>query len=178
MPAVPTVPTFSPGIVSATDLGLLASVSRFATNPPRAELRATVVQLINNGAATPINFDTADVDTDIDGVGGHNPAVNPSRFTARYPGWYEVSGGVVFAAAAANRRVTWFKVNGVDVSGTEAVTPGSAAGSVGPAARSKLVYLAIGDYVELVAYQDSGGALNTAVVTFEQPNMTVRWKSS
>lgn len=178
MPAVPTLPTFSPGIVSSTDLGLLASNSRFLANPPRAELRQTAAQSIPSASATTVNFDTADVDTDTDGVGGHNPAVNPSRYTARYPGWYLCSGGYISVAAAAGRRIVWFKVNGVDQPGTEATAAGSASGSTGPAIRAKLLYLAIGDYVELVAFQDSGGALNTAVGSFEQPSMTVEWVSN
>lgn len=177
MPAVPTVPTFAPGIISATDLGLLASFERFLADPPRAELRQTAGQSIaSGGSGAAVNFDTADVDTDVDGVGGHNPAVNPSRYTARYPGWYEVAGGVSYAASATNRRLCWWRVNGVDVPGSEGGSPGSAAGTLGTVARTKLLYLAIGDYVELMAYQDSGGALLTQVVTFEQPSMKVTWK--
>lgn len=178
MPATPTIPTFAPGILTATDLGLLASATEFHMEPPRAELRATAAQSIPNAVGTVVNFDTADVDTDPDGVGGHNPAVNPSRYVARYPGWYKCSGGCVFVANVTGRRIVWFKVNGVDQPGSEATTAGSAGGATGPAIRAKLLYLAIGDYVELVAFQESGAALNTAVGSFEQPSMTVQWVSN
>ncbi len=178
MPSVPTAPTVSPAVSSTTQMNLFRDAINFALSPPRAELRATVAQSIPNSAGTSVNFDTADVDTDVDGVGGHNPASNPSRFTARYPGWYLCSGGCVFVANATGRRIVWFKVNGVDQAGSEATTSGSAGGSTGPAIRAKLLYLTIGDYVELAAFQESGGALNTAVGSFEQPTMTVVWKSN
>lgn len=177
MPTVPTAPTVSPAVSSTTQMNLFRDAINFALAPPHAELRQTAAQSISSAVAAVILFDTEDVDTDVDGVGGHSTSSNTSRYTARYPGWYEVSGGVSFAASATNRRLCWWRVNGVDMNASEGGHPGSAAGTLGTVARTKLVYLAIGDYVELVAFQDSGGALLTQVVTFEQPSMKVTWKS-
>jgi len=41
-------------------------------------------------------------------------------------------------------------------------------------ARSKIVELDVGDYVEMIAFQDSGSTLATAVTATQQPTMSVR----
>jgi hypothetical protein len=146
----------------------------FLLSPPTCELRQTVAQSIaNGGSGTAVNLDTEDIDND----GMHSTVTNTSRVTAQTAGRYQFGGGVVYAANATNRRICWWALNGTAVTGSEATTAGSAVagGSTGPAARTKSVFLNVGDYVELVAFQDSGGVLNTAVATFEMPSVFARW---
>lgn len=173
MATVPTVPTFGPNIAPATALGQLADAVRFSLAPPHAVLRQTSAQTIGTGSFTALNFDTEDVDS----VNGHDSGL-PSRYTAVYPGWYQVSGGATFASSATGRRLARVGVNGALVAGSESGVPGNAS-VIGFAFRATEVYLAIGDYVEVFVFQDSGGNLATFVANAEfQCSMAVRWVSN
>lgn len=146
----------------------------FALAPPLGRMRHTSAQSIPNATGTALSFGTEDVDS----ANGHSTSSNTSRYAAQYAGWYQLSGGVQFATNATGRRGCWWAVNGTVVNGSEANTPGSASGNAGPAARVIHVFLSVNDYVELCAFQDSGGSLNTAVTTSQQPTMEVRWVSN
>lgn len=178
MAALPTLPTFTDGPSSSSQMTQLRDAINFTMRPPVAMLRQTSAQTLSTGTSTAIQFNAEDVDDDVDGVGGHDNVTNNTRYTARYPGIYLVSGGVTFAANATGFRLLWFRVNGIDINGSlvelNAVTGGAVAGM---ATRTIEQYLASGDYVELIAHQTSGGNLNTSVGTFEQPHMALAWKS-
>jgi hypothetical protein len=144
----------------------------FLLSPPTCELRQTVAQSIaNGGSGTVLNLDTEDIDND----GMHSTVTNTSRVTAQTAGRYQFGGGVNFVANATNRRICWWALNGTVVPGSEAGTFGSASGNTGPGARTKSIFLNVGDYAELVAFQDSGVALNTMVSTSAQPSVFARW---
>lgn len=178
MPALPTIPDFSDGPSSSSQMNQLRDAVKFAFRPPVAMLRRITTQTLTTGTSTAIGFDAEDFDDDVDGVGGHDNVTNNSRYTARYPGVYLISGGVTFAANATGFRLLWFRINGIDINGSlvelNAVT-GGAVHAIG--ARTIEQYLASGDYVELIAHQTSGGNLNTSGSTIEQPHMAVAWKS-
>lgn len=179
MPAVPQTHTFTDGVVtSSEDNSHLRDPIAFLTSPPIAELRRTTAQSLTSGVLTAIGMDTPDVDTDVDGIGGHDPVTNNSRYTARYPGWYSVGVGVGYVANATGIRTAQSAVNGSNVNGSQgkinAVTGGVATCVVG---RTKLVYLNEGDYAEPMGFQNSGGALNTSTTDVEQPNMSIRFVS-
>jgi hypothetical protein len=160
--AVPSSHTFVDGVLTSSEMNAyIRDPISFLLQPPLARLRQTVVQSIPSSTFTAITFTTEDVDTDVDGVGGHSNAINTSRFTSRYSGWYEIGGGVAYAANATGRRLAHFYVNGAAVNGAQVALPATAANDSAVPAKLTLVYLAVGDYVELMAYQESGGALNT-----------------
>jgi hypothetical protein len=170
------MPTFLVGkTVLASELELIARRVDFLSAPPQAELRATTVQSITNNTPTPILYDAEDSDTH----GGHSTSSNTSRYTAQVAGWYLCSGNVSMTGSATNRRGCWWRKNGADVAGTEAViSAGDDTAGLTIPARAKLIFLAVGDYVELVGYQDSGGPLNTVVAgSTPQPSMSITWKS-
>lgn len=172
MPVVPTPPTIAPGILTSSKLNQIRDVERFYGNPPTALLRQTSPQSIPNSVWTSINFDVEDVDSDVDLAGGHSTSVNTSRYTARYPGWYLVSGGITWSTAGF--RPTRWAVNGVALIGTSI---GDSSSQNVPA-RTHLVYLAAGHFVELQGFQNSGGALNTAADGADnESTMTVKWVS-
>lgn len=166
---MPAVPTFAAG----ARLGNLS----FLLRPPIARLRRVTPQNIANNTPVAIAWEVADVDTDIDGVGGHDAGV-PTRYTARYPGWYQISGGVSFAANGTGLRLATWAVNGSNIAGSDVLLPALAGNSLRYTARTEQVFLAEGDYVELRAYQSSGGVLALATTSDEQPTMNVRWVSS
>jgi len=150
----------------------------FALNPPRAELRQIVAQTVTSSAATPVTFTAEDIDADVDGVGGHDNVTNPSRYTARYAGWYQVSGAIGYAANATGRRLTWWAVNGTAVNSSQTAGPATASLDCQVTARTKQIFLNVGDYVELVAWQESGGPLATLAGGSTGCGMSIRWVSN
>lgn len=179
MAALPTIPNISDGPSSSSQANQLADALRFLFKPPIAQLRQATLQTVSNATWTAITFDAEDVDTDYaNNTTAHSTSSNPSRYTAIYPGWYDVGGGVSWAVNATGARGTYWSVNGVIVSGSDTLEPAVGVINVGYAARSMHIYLASGDYLELFAYQSSGGNLNTSVAAGEQPSMKVRWVAS
>lgn len=163
MPLVPTVPVITAGPSTLSQIQQLADVAAFLAAPPIAELRQIVVQTLTTGVGAAITFTAEGVDTDVDGTGGHSTSSNTSRYTARYPGWYQVSGVVAFAGNVTGRRISWWTVNGVPVTATQLAFAPVTTGDAEIPGRTAHVYLAIGDYVELIGYQESGGNLDTLV---------------
>lgn len=177
MPVVPTPPTIRDGIVPSSTWNQFRDAINFLQLPPLAQLRQTSVQSLPNNTWTAITFNAEDVDTDVDGTGGHDTVTNNSRFTARYAGWYQLSGAAGFAANGTGLRGARWLVNGIALNAGGTVLPaGSGSFTVVPAAVEK-VYMNIGDYVELQALQSSGGALDTAIASTVQSTMAVRWTS-
>jgi hypothetical protein len=179
VPAVPTQRTWADlDALDTTNLnGFVSDPIEFLLNPPAAMLRRTTTQSISTASWTAVAFTTEDLDTDVDGVGGHDSSSNPSRYTARYPGWYLVGGGVCFAANTTGQRGTMWSVNGTFVNGSNSLLDATASQACGVPARAIQVRLDEGDYVELMCWQSSGGALNVSGTTGEQPSMSVRWVS-
>ncbi len=178
MATVPAPPTFSPGASSTTQLNQLVDALNFALNPPRAEVRQGSAQAIPNNSSTSVTFNVKDLDENVAGEAQHDTSTNNSRFTAVYAGWYLCSGAVCFAANATGVRITQWAVNGSVQNGTDVeISAVSGAVTIVPA-RTRKLYLAIGDYVELRAFQNSGGSLNTGVTTSNQSGMAVHWVSN
>jgi hypothetical protein len=121
--------------------------------------------------ATPVacTFDTAikNVNNMWEGV------TNPTRITANRPGWYRVFGQVEWAANATGDRGLQIRKNG---SATVILAENIVKSGALAAAQQieALVYLGIGDYVELFLNQTSTGALNlTATAAKESPSLSV-----
>lgn len=167
MATVPSVASQSTG-ASATSTwansvkdGVDFLTGESATNKrPLVALRQTTAQTIATGSWTAVTFDSEDHDSD----GMHSTATNTSRVTAVLAGWYQVNATVSFTSNATGARGVGLRK---DSSGsgipTEArVFVPAPSGSAGVSI-SGLVYLAAGSYVEAVAWQDSGGNLDTLV---------------
>ncbi|MFG3418750.1 hypothetical protein [Micromonospora sp. NPDC048063] len=183
MPTVPqTKATWTNGVdaLSSTNLhAYLRDPLRFLMNKPICRVRQTVAQSIPSNADTPLTFTTEDIDTDPDAIGGHSTSTNTSRFTARYAGWYRTGGGVAISTAGAGttgfRGSSWF-VNGALVSGSKLYFPNNSTAATVLPARSMLVYLNEGDYIELAGYQNQGSAVNTFTGTEFQSSMDITWE--
>lgn len=152
----------------------------FLLDPPRCVVRQTVTQPIPHSSFTALTFTTEDSDNEatashLSGSGMHDPAVNPQRITARTAGTYMLAGAVSFPANTAGRRGCKWTVNGTDVPMSQALQPAPSTGALDLTARVKYVQLVAGDYVELRAFQDSGGALNTAVTSPGGADASVCW---
>lgn len=154
----------------------ISAVLNFLLAPPIYRGRQTSAQSLTSGTFTAITQDTEDVDT----AGGHSTVSNTSRYTAVYAGWYDVAGGVGFAFNATGNRALDLRVNGTMLNGTQSniATLTASSSTAQPVTADELVFLNVSDYVELFAFQSSGGALNTAVTTDQQSRMNVRWRSN
>lgn len=137
--------------------------------PPIAVLKQTVAQSVPNATWGLITFDTEDIDT----YGGHSISVNTSRYTCQFAGWYRIGGRAAFVANATGSRGARVHINANYIPG--AATLVGAGTLAGIPQTDHIVYLNVGDYVELAGGQNSGGALSTAV-TFESASMMyVEW---
>ena len=165
-------PTIEPGAYpDGLDMELILDQISFLTSPPRCQLRQTTLQTLTTGVFAPVTFTTEDEDN----YNGHSTATNTSRYTAVVAGWYQCSGKVGFAGNATGQRVIGWYVDGT-LDGSQVTYDVDSASTVQLPAQSKLIFLGIGNYVEIHAFQSSGGNLNTDVAFQSvQSTMTVAW---
>lgn len=160
MAAVPTIPTFtSSTVVPSSNLAALAAALTFAQNPPACALRQSAATTLTTAVWAAVNFDLSDEDN----VNGHSTTVNNTRYTAQYAGWYMCSGGALFAANVTGTRQVRWAVNGTPYNGGLPVSVqqavSTAASGTGVPAQTQRLFLNVGDFVELQAFQNSGGNL-------------------
>lgn len=119
-----------------------------------AQVIGNGTQSLTNNTDTAIDFDgTEDYDTD-----AYHDAGTPTRLTVPSTGYYAFGGSLEFAANTTGYRDIKIRVNGTSV---KFRTKAPAAQSGGhPMTISGQLALTAGDYIEFVAAQTSGGALN------------------
>lgn len=154
---------------------------KFLLDPPECRVRQTVVQSITSaGGYQALTFTTEDYDNEataahLSGTGMHDTVTNTNRIICRTPGRYMLIGGYTFAINSTGRRASCWHVNGAAINtGQQIFTPGSTT-TFEHAARTMVTPLAVGDYVELRVYQDSGATLSTTIATNAGGYATVRW---
>lgn len=153
----------------------ISAVLGWLLAPAILRVRQTVSQNLTSGSAAAITFTTEDVDT----TGMHSTVSNTSRATAVYPGWMRTGGAVCIGSNATNARVTQWAVNGTNLDGGDTQIMASSSGVTIVPARSMLVYLNVGDYLELKGFQNSGTSpLATGVSGSNQSSMDLTWESN
>ncbi|NUP18428.1 MAG: hypothetical protein HOZ81_20555 [Streptomyces sp.] len=128
------------------------------------------VQSTSTGGWTTLTFDTHTDDT----YGGHSTSVNNSRYTAQRAGYYRVSGTASFATNSTGSRGCRISKNGSVVTGSGQLVGAGTLNAV-VACNSMPVQLAVGDYVELSAGQNSGGSLSTNNSSESACTFVVEW---
>jgi hypothetical protein len=140
-----------------TFLANILAVIAGTTGKPAVRLKQSAAQTgIANNTATPILFDTEDLDTH----GSHSTSVNTSRITPNKAGWYRAYGTVLWQA-----RTDWqllycyLRLNG----STQIAPGGRNAGSVQNYAHAVSCTALISfngttDYIELVGQAANAGA--------------------
>ncbi|MFJ2630825.1 hypothetical protein ACIO6U_02525 [Streptomyces sp. NPDC087422] len=169
----PVMPTEAPGNYNTGSLfnATTKALGDFLTNPPRYKGYATSAQALLSGTTlVPITLDTDDYDTD----GGHSTTTNTSRYVCRVAGTYTITGCLGFNSSATGNRGAGITINGTSARGSITQQGGIASNSWCAIVTCDAV-LAIGDYVELVGWQTSGGSLNTAVTAAFGPSLTLKW---
>lgn len=176
MGTVPSFRTWVAGeIVTAAEMNAnIRDAGNFMIGQPFAYIWQSVAQSLANSTYAALTFDSTVVDSD----GGHSNVTNNSRYTAKTPGWFQFTGGASFAVNATGSRGTqWSKTGVLTGLGAQALSfSGTAA--VTTSVPAKMIFLPMNgttDYVELLAFQSSGGALNTSVAAPDGGNMLVRW---
>lgn len=133
-----------------------AAIPRLS-DPTRAKLRASVSQSINNNSWTALNFNTEDVDVG----GGHSTVTNTSRWVAPESGMVLVSGVYSPASNATGRRgIRWAK-NGTVIPSSQSMVLAGTTSLLNIASLTHMVPVVAGDFIEVQAFQESGGSLGT-----------------
>lgn len=133
--------------------GLVASAS-LPVAPSARVYHSTTQSLANNTYAI-LAFNSERWDTDT----LHDNSTNNSRLTCKTPGLYRITAQVGFAAHATGYRIAALYLGGATVIGNQG---GVSLGAVDPTVLtvSTEYPLLLNEYVEVLGYQNSGGALN------------------
>lgn len=138
----------------------ITNLGNFLLGKPVFLAWQSVVQSIPNNAYTPITFTSETVDRD----NGHSVTTNTSRYTAQTAGYYLFNASIQYASnVTGSRRALWQFNGSTTPNGGGFFTTSSTlvAGTVSVVAPPFLQYCAVGDYVEIAGFQNSGAALNT-----------------
>jgi hypothetical protein len=169
---VPIPRTFS---VSEVEVGAYLNSVRdalnFLVNVPAAFVTQSATQNLTSSTFTALTFDQSVFDS----YGGHSNVTNNSRYTAQVAGWYIVFGCSCFAANTTGQRGAAVAKNGTRIQGAAGFIQTTSALSPAPASPPTIVFLAVGDYVEIQAYQNGANPLATASGADLDSSMTVVW---
>lgn len=175
MASVPTPHQFAVGeLVTADSINTYYSAISYLENPPIASLYQITSQSVANGAAVPINLDGSLIDT----YGGHSVSVNNSRYTFQVAGVYLIAGGTAWASNATGIRAAAFQLNGTTVlNGSQAIVPTitSVGNNTNLPAVTVLTQANVGDYIQLLGTQTSGGSLSTQTGGGNTSTLTITW---
>jgi hypothetical protein len=174
------VPVPRTATVSEVETGAYANSVRDALNfliniPICTQFQSVTQTLTTSGTNYAVTCDSTAVDT----YGGHSNSTNSSRYTAQVAGWYLCAGAVCFNGGGGGtyRKCQIYK-NAVVVAyaaAQVALVSGAFATTV-PVAPT-IVFLAVGDYVEIYATCDSAG-LTITPNTANESYLTAVWVHS
>lgn len=142
-------------------------------DPPRCRLwNSANISHTTSGTLQALTFDTETYD-----VGGmHSTSVNTSRITVPTDGagTYDIGGSIQWATNATGYREIAIRVNGTTIISYSRV-PNSGGVDGSRVAIHTQYRLAVGDFVELLANQNSGGALNVVAGSLHSPVFYAKW---
>jgi hypothetical protein len=147
-------------ILTASDMNTyVRDNTAFLNAPPSARVYNDANISINNDTTTALTFNTERFDTDTI----HNTSTNTNRLTCQTAGLYLIYGCVSWAANNAGSRSATIRLNGSTIIAVSSILNLGAA-DLPRNVLSTVYSLSASDYVELTAYQNSGGALNVLAV--------------
>lgn len=178
---VPVSLTEVPGnfITSAWQNAQVKALTDFLTGSgsggvPRFKGYASTTQSLATGTTdTALTLDTEDYDSD----NGHSTSTNTSRYTIQVAGTYLIMGTAAIGTSATGNRKLGININGANARGGTVQGPGFASNSWSAVVCTTQA-LNLGDYVELVAWQNSGATLGTSATTGFGPTLMCQWISS
>lgn len=126
-------------------------------NTPSCRAYHNAAQSVPHATSTPLALNSERFDTDTI----HDVVTNNTRLTCNTAGVYVITGCAVYLANATGRRMLQIRLNGTTVIADIEITAVSG-GNNTVLSITSIYSLSLNDYVELVAFQDSGGALNVS----------------
>lgn len=152
--------------------GLLVELPVEITNPPRCQAYHNANQSLATDDLSVLALNSERYDWSVTAM--HDTVTNNSRITMPVDGVYIVTLTGAFAANAAGDRAFYIRKNGREIIGGAERKPPSAAFE---SAMTVVVQEAFrsGEYVQALAKQDSGGALNVVVQRWS-PVLTVQYR--
>lgn len=136
----------------------IQALGNFVLAPPLVCTFASLAQSIPTGANTAIQLDTNVLDSD----SGHSTTLNTSRYVFQQPGTFLAFGQVAFSpSATAGARGAALAKNGTVLNYIQPQIPAAAGAYTTTVPFVGFVSGNAGDYVEVLAYQGTGAALNT-----------------
>lgn len=143
----------------------------FIHDPPSCRVRNSADISIPNNTLTVLTFNAERFDTD----GMHSTSVNTGRITFATAGKYIIGGDIEWVGNVTNVRLIGIRLNGATI-----IAYADQINSDTAVLRQSVVTLyqfAAGDYVELLAYQNSGGALTVSALGNYSPEFWAAWAS-
>jgi hypothetical protein len=141
--------------------GCVAFIYDGAPIHPCARVSNTADQSIPHATLTALAFDTERFDTD----GIHDTVTNNSRLTCKTAGKYQITAQVRWQSNATGYREIRIRLNGT----TQICIVRQGAHGLDMQVVTTLYDLGVDDYVEVMVYQNSGGALNVEKVAQYSP---------
>jgi hypothetical protein len=126
---------------------------------------------INDSTLTALTFDSERYDTDT----MHSTVTGTGKLTATTAGTYHIIGQVRFATSAVGVRQISIRLNGTTTLAFKGMSAASASVH-GDIVETDYQFNAT-DYVELIVYQTSGGALNVDVAANYSPEFMMHYVS-
>ena len=186
MGTVPVVPVFPAGqLVTSAAMNLLGTaITWVLSGHPVTQLTASSTQSIPNNANTAFTWNSKIIDRDGGWAGG-----SPSKYTAQTPGIYKVAAFIPFAGNATGSRRLFFQVttgsNNPAGAGLTTLFGVASVYAVGAgiascvSSKSLTPYMYDGDFIQVYAYQSSGGALLTTITSdFGPPVFSIEMESA
>ena len=140
----------------------------FLHDPPCCRVYNSANISIPDSTNTALTFNSERYDTDT----MHSTAVNTGRITFTTAGKYHVATSLTFAANSSGVRLAFIRLNGATT-----IARHSHPGDTGDLSFGTDYSFAAADYVEVLVYQTSSGALNVSAAGNYSPEFSARWIS-
>jgi len=142
---------------------------------PQARVYNSASISIANGTTTALTFDSERWDTGATSE-QHSTSSNTGRLTCQRAGLYQVGVALNFDASGTGSRVVALRLNGATTIAEDGKP--ALAGGYGTAFAVVTDYrLAVGDYMDVVVLQNSGGSLNVLAEGNKSPEFYWHWVS-
>jgi len=148
----------STGQVLTVSSGVPSWTTPATTSFVGCSLKNSVAISLANSTDVVLTFDEENYDTD----SMHSTSSNTSRITipSGQGGYYAFRWGAVFANNSSGNRRMRLRKNGTDIQNSALTTKGDGLTAI---SASTVIAAVAGDYFELTALQDSGGALDIGI---------------
>lgn len=171
MPYTSPASPVSGAVISKTTFGDVVKADLdFLANPPACRVTKAAAQSIATSALTAVTFDTERYDTDT----MHDNVTNNTRITIKTAGLYTVGAAIEWAAGGTSFRLLLIRLNGTTPI-AQLIGPPETTGVATDQTLSTVYKFAVNDYIEVMAQQNSGGALNVSKINNSSPEFWATW---